>query len=116
MDTYTKHTAEQVLAAIPTGHTKSGVARVLGCARQTVVGYAKRWATVAAAFEAERAALVDLAEDGLRGALDKEEPWAITFTLKTLGKDTYSERQEVTGKDGGPVTFTLQLGADGNGD
>lgn len=110
MDGYTKHTVEQVVAAIAEAHTKTAVAKRLGCSRTTVLAYCKRWATVTAAFEQERAELVDMAEGGLRDALNSKEPWAITFTLKTLGKDEgYTERQELTGKDGEPVTVTVKV-------
>ena len=108
MDGYTKHTVEQVIAAIGEAHTKTAVAERLGCSRNTVLNYCRRWATVAAAFEQERACLVDLAEGGLRDALIEKQPWAISFTLRTLGKDEgYTERQEVTGKDGGPLVVQV---------
>lgn len=47
---------------------------------------------------------VDRAERGLDNAIAREEPWAISLVLKTLGKDRgYTERSEVTGKDGSPL-------------
>lgn len=97
----TDHTMDAVLAAIEQGQTKLGTAKVLGVSRTTIHSYCKRWATVEKAFQDKRAELVDLAEMGFRAALLRQEPWAVTFALRTLGKDEgYSERTEVTGKDG----------------
>jgi predicted transcriptional regulator len=104
--TDTKHSLEQVLEAIEKGITRTGTAKVLGCTPETVYNYAKRWKTVNDALHSKRRELVDLAEMGLRGAVLAREPWAVTFTLRTLGKDEgYTERHEVTGKDGEPITF-----------
>ena len=106
----TRHSAEEVIFAIEQGQTKLGTARVLGCTRQTIDNYCRRWKTVDDAFRAKRRELVDLAEKGLRAALDNEQPWAITFTLKTLGKDDgYTERQEVTGADGAPLVVVERI-------
>jgi predicted transcriptional regulator len=93
----TLHTLEEVLAAIEKGITKTGTAKVLGCSRETVRNYCKRWKTVEDAFKERRGELVDLAEMALRGAVLKQEPWAVTFALRTLGKDEgYTERREIT--------------------
>jgi hypothetical protein len=49
----------------------------------------------------EREKMLDDAEDKLGGAVRKGEAWAVCFTLKTQGKERgYTERQELTGKDG----------------
>jgi len=100
----TRYTLEEVLAAVEKGITKTGTAHVLGCTRQTIIKYAKRWASVAAAFESKRVELVDLSELALRGAVIRQEPWAVTFALRTLGKNEgYCERQEITGENGRPL-------------
>ncbi len=97
----TKHTLAEVLAAVEKGITKTGAAKVLSCERKTMQRYAKRWKAVEDAFRAKRGELVDLAEMGLRGAVLRGESWAITFALKTLGKDEgYSDRHELTGANG----------------
>lgn len=107
-DNRTAHTISEVLAAAEQGITKTGAAKLLHCSRQTIQNYCKRWKTVANAFEDKKRELVDLAHMGLRGAVLNREPWAVAFTLKTLGKDEgYAERQEVTGKDGGPLTLQV---------
>jgi hypothetical protein len=51
-----------------------------------------------------REALLDVAEDQLASHIQQGEIRAITFYLKTQGKDRgYTERQEITGKDGGSI-------------
>jgi hypothetical protein len=95
----TRYTLERALEAAQKGITKAGAARVLGCSRQTIVSYCKRWKRLAEAFEANRSEMVDLSEMALRGAVLRGEPWAVTFALKTLGKDEgYSERQEIVNR------------------
>jgi hypothetical protein len=98
------HSLEQVLAAAAKGHTKQATAQLLGCTRQTMLNYCHRWKSVADAFEQERRELVDLAQNGLRFAIIDRQPWALAFTLKTLGKDEgFTERTEIVGPDGGPI-------------
>lgn len=100
----TKHSLATVLDAVEKGITRVGAAKVLGVSTDTVVNYCKRWKAVDDAFRLKRRELVDLSEMGLRGAVLRGEPWAITFALRTLGKDEgWTERHEHTGKDGGPI-------------
>jgi len=95
-----RYTVQQVIDAIDKGHTPTGAASVLRCHPDTVRNYADRYPTVKKALLSARAEIVDLAEIGLRAAVINKEPWAIAFALKTLAKDIYSERQEVTGANG----------------
>lgn len=111
-DQWTKHTFEEVVDAAKKGHTKQGAAYVLGVTRGTVQNYCKRWPILEGVFLEQRAEMVDLAEAGLRGAIIAQQPWAITFALKTLGRDLYSERIEHSGPNGKAVRFTLRLGPD----
>ncbi len=108
------HTLEEVLQAAEKGITKTGAAKVLGVSRNTIIAYCKKWVTVDQAFKEKRGELVDLSEMGLRGAVLRGEPWAITFALRTLGKDEgYSERVEHTGKDGQEIVFRVTYGDSG---
>jgi hypothetical protein len=103
-----KHDLETVLKAVEKGITASGAARLLRVTRQTMMRYRRKWKAVDEAILAKRRELVDLAEMGLRKAVLEGEPWAVTFALRTLGKDEgYSERHEVTGANGGPVQTTI---------
>lgn len=59
----TKHTAEQVKAAIKgSGGIKTKIATKLGISRPTLDSYLQRWPTVKEAYEAERAVVDDVAE------------------------------------------------------
>lgn len=99
-----RYTVDQVITAIEKGYTALGAGQLLGCSAVTIRNYAAKYPTVDKALRAKRREMVDLAEMGLRGAILRGEGWAIMGVLKTLGKNEgYSERHEVTGKDGGPI-------------
>lgn len=107
-DALPKYPLADVLEAVEKGITVTGAAKVLGCTRQTILNYRKRWATVDLALKERRRELVDLSEMALRGAVLRGEPWAVTFALKTLGKDDgFTERHEITGKDGEAVELKV---------
>ena len=100
-----KYTAKNMIDAI---HESRGMiyvaARKLGCSPRTVYNYAKRYKKVQAAIDDERGIMIDNAELVLWDAIQARKPWAVSLTLKTIGKHRgYVERQEVTGADGGPV-------------
>ena len=103
-----RYTADEVIEALKKGHTCVGAASLLQCDPETIRNYAKRYPTVMAALKGKRRELVDLAEMSLRRAIVAGEGWAVALTLKTLGKDEgYTERSEITGKDGGDITVTV---------
>lgn len=104
-----RYSAEQVVAAINKGQTALRASQILGCSRGTISYYARRYDSVAEALRDRRMELVDLAESGLRRALEAGEPWSVAFTLKTLGKDLgYTERQEITGRDGDRLEVVIR--------
>lgn len=104
-----RYTADQVIEALNRGYTALGAAQLLGCDAQTIRNYAAKYPTVDRALRAKRREMVDLAEMGLRGAILRGEGWAIMGVLKTLGKDEgYSERHEVTGKDGNGLRIAIE--------
>ena len=92
-----KYTTTQVIQAIrETKGLVSLAAKRLNCHPDTVRRYAARYPTVAAALREERAAMTDVAELALYSAIQRGEPWAVTFYLKTQGKDRgYTERIDV---------------------
>ena len=100
---------DDIIAAIRIGQTPSGAAKILGCHPDTIRVAAKRVSAIAAALATERLNTVDSAEHGLRAAVERGEPWAIAFALKTLAKDIYSERQEITGRDGEALTVATRV-------
>lgn len=88
-------------------------AKRLGCSRETVYDYIKKYPSVATAIHDEREATLDMAELALFKAIQNGEAWAIAMTLKTIGKQRgYVERQEVTGADGGGITIKVSYGDD----
>jgi len=102
-----RYSAEQVIEAIRKSRgLLSVVAQRLGCTRQTVENYVKRYPTVDRAVKEERQKVIDVAEGKLFEKLQSGESWAIQFILKTLGKERgYTERTEVTGAEGGAMVI-----------
>ena len=79
-------------------------AKRVPCSITTINVRRKRVQAVEQVIQECRGELVDLGELALRKAVLAGEPWAVSLVLKTLGKERgYVERQEVTGKEGGPV-------------
>ncbi len=112
-----RYTSEEVINAIRKGHTALGAAHILGCAPVTVRDYARKYPTIARALQQERRDLVDLSEMSLRGAILRAEGWAVSMTLKTLGKDDgYTERNEITGANGRDLRLMLTWGEDADSD
>lgn len=89
----------------------SHAARLIGCDRATVRQHMLKHPEVMAAKEAGEEVRLDVAESSLDRAAEAGEAWAVCFLLKTRGKSRgYTERHEVTGADGGPARFTINLG------
>lgn len=86
-------------------------ARRLGCAANTVYNFIEKYPEVKAAMQQERGVLIDIAEIALAKAVQNGEPWAVSLTLKTIGKDRgYTERQEITGADGNAIEIKGYVG------
>lgn len=100
-----KYKAAEVIEAIRgSGGVKAKIAERLGCHRNTVSNYIDNYATVAEAYEEETATTLDEAEHQLIKAVRNGEPWAVKYTLSTKGKERgYTERQEITGAEGGAL-------------
>jgi len=82
----------------------SAVARSLKNARKTIYQKINNSEYLKSALQDARETTLDNAEDKLGLAIKKGAPWAICFTLKTLGKSRgYVERIEQTGADGGAI-------------
>lgn len=83
-----------VLAAIERNFgLKTQVARELGAHLETIMRYGREIEAIRQAFWAQNERINDLAELGLFGAIQRGEPWAICFRLKTKAKDRgYIER------------------------
>ncbi|NJL53938.1 hypothetical protein HC928_01445 [bacterium] len=71
-------------------------ARKMGCSPATIYKYAKDHPEIQATIDAQRGMMLDTAEMALWRALTNGEAWAISLTLKTIGKHRgYVERVEV---------------------
>lgn len=92
-----KYTTQQVIDALQA--TRGMVylaAKRLGCNPQTVMNYCQRHPTVEAAKLDARGELLDIAEIRLWAAVQRDEPWAVAFALKMLGKHRgYVDRLDV---------------------
>jgi hypothetical protein len=64
----------------------SDAAERLGVCRQTLYTFAKAHPKVQEAIAHGRAVIVDKAEKALIECLEERQPWAISLTLRTLGK------------------------------
>jgi hypothetical protein len=64
----------------------SDAAERLGVCRQTLYTFAKAHPKVQEALAHGRAVIVDRAEKALIECLEERQPWAISLTLRTLGK------------------------------
>lgn len=86
------------------GYDQVSIAAYMAIAPKTLRKHFKRELAFA------RMGLLSMAASGLAAALKRNEPWAICFTLKCLGRDKgWSERQENTGADGGPIEIRVKL-------
>lgn len=106
-----KLTREQVIEALENVNGMVYLAaESLGVTARTVYNYAARYVSVQEAIDQSRGKVLDMAEQALYSAILKSEHWAVTFALRTIGKDRgYTERteQEITGKEGGPVEIDV---------
>jgi hypothetical protein len=96
--------AEMIEALTVSRGLKSMAARHLGCPVQMVENYCKRWPKVQQVCKEQQEAFLDTAYLQCMSAVNRGEWKAIEFVLKTLGRNRgFSERTEITGKDGGPI-------------
>jgi hypothetical protein len=78
----------------------------LGCSWNTMDARIKKSARLQAVVAAQSGQVLDLAETKLYDAIAAGELGSIKFILSTKGKARgYVERQELTGGDGGPLSW-----------
>ena len=104
-----RYTPAQVIAALDEAKgLVSLAAKRLGCDPDTVQRYCKRYPRTQAAKEVQCGAMVDEAELHLWQSIQRGEPWAITFTLRTLGHNRgYGEKIEHAGPQDGPLVIKV---------
>ena len=105
-----KHRTADIIAALEKTHGMVYLAaESLGCAPVTIYRRAEKDKKVQGVIDDQRGKLIDKAELKLEQAVMAGEPWAVTLTLKSLGKNRgYVERQEVTGADGSPQKVEVE--------
>ena len=111
-----KYTATQVADALDKHKGMIYLAaNALGCSHNTIYNYAKRHPTVQDAIDRNRGQVLDTAELSLYNAILREEHWAITFALRTIGKDRgYAEKHEI--EHSGDVRIDLYWGDEDDND
>lgn len=101
---------EQVAEALRNaGGIFSGAAQQLNCAPNTIANYVRDSAVLRDLLEELQEQHLDLAETKLIKLILDGDKTAIIFYLKTKGKSRgYSERTEVTGANGAPLTTDVK--------
>jgi hypothetical protein len=97
---------QEIIKALLASHgLVSHAARRLKCTPGTIQNHIKNNTEVAAACQQARDTMLDFTESKLFESIKGGDLHAIIFYLKTQGKSrNYIERQELTGKDGAPVS------------
>jgi hypothetical protein len=92
-----RYTAAQVADAITAAKGMITIAaRQLNCDVDTILNYCKRYAMCEKAKKGARDEVLDEAELRLYAAIRRDEPWAITFYLKTVARSRgYAERLDL---------------------
>jgi len=92
-----RYTAQQMIDALAASRGLVYLAaQRLQCDPDTVMRYCKRYPTVEQAKHDARGTLLDMAEAKLFLAVQRDEAWAITFCLKTVGRARgYGERLDL---------------------
>ena len=103
---------EEICSAITMHRGRLGdAARSLGIRSTYIRKVIRENPMVMETWEQAKDVRVDIAETALDKAVKEGDVKAIVFLLSTLGKDRgYSSRVEHTGKDGGEIEVTLNLG------
>jgi hypothetical protein len=101
---------EQVAEALRNaGGIFSGAAQQLNCAPNTIANYVRASASLRDLLEELQEQHLDLAETKLIKLILDGDKTAIIFYLKTKGKSRgYSDRTEVTGANGAPLTTDVK--------
>jgi len=89
----------------------STIAKRLDCNWATAKKLISRWPDAEVAYRDEKEQLTDMAETTLLSAIRAGDIQAAKWYLSTIGKDRgYSERHEVTGKDGESLQINVVWG------
>ena len=100
-----RYTAEQVAEAVKKSYgIINGAAVALGCSRQTVENYIRKYKAVKDAYSEANEITLDFVETEFLKKIKSGDTTAMIFYLKTKGRQRgYIERHELTGVDGGSI-------------
>jgi hypothetical protein len=94
----------EVVEALKQSHgLKTGAAEILGVSFPTIERYIADSEEAREIVEHWRVRRKDRAEYKLDEAIERGDGWALMFTLKNARDREYSEKVELTGKDGEPL-------------
>lgn len=80
-------------------------AEKLECDRNTIYNYIEQYPEIREVVDAQRDKVIDIAELKLEEAVRNGQPWAIAFTLKTIGKKRgYTEKEDDNAREGQQTT------------
>lgn len=104
-----RYTTAQMIEAL---HKARGIparaADMLGCDRHTVLNYCKRYKAVQAAREEAKERLNDWVESRMIKRIEEGSDTMMIWWSRTQMKDRgFTDRQELTGADGGPLTVKI---------
>ena len=109
MSDRSQYTAQQFIDAIPnSAGIISTIAKRVGCHWHTAKKYIHGMPTVLAAYEDECNKVLDLAETVILESLQQKDEQMAKWYLTMKGRDrgyAQTQRNEVTGVEGGPVQF-----------
>ena len=93
-----RYSATQVAEALTQAKGMVSVAaQLLRCSADTVQSYCKKFPTCERVKQTARTEILDEAELRLWKAIQRDEAWAISFTLKTIGRSRgYGERLDLS--------------------
>jgi hypothetical protein len=103
-----RYTTAQIDAALHEAHGMIFVAaKRLGCSRNTIKARLEQSASLRETAELERGLACDIAELKLFESVQRGDSWAVQFFLRTQARARgYSDRQEIVGRDSGPIEIS----------
>ena len=115
-----RYTVAQIADAIQkSAGNLSAAARGLGVNRTTIYDHINKWPVLQRLVQEERESLVDMAESALRAEVLARNMTAVIWTLKAspeAKRRGWSERQEISGPAGGPLSIQMTWGDDAGSD
>ena len=92
-------------------------ASALDVSPRSVYNYLEKYPELQELKDSFAESMVDKAEYNLHDAVEKGDPWALKYALSTKGKNRgYTERQEITGADGGDMVIHVRVNKDSEDD